>query len=101
MLAIAAVFYLFFIRPQQQRAKKEKQFREGLKKGDSVKTIGGLYGKIEKIDEASVLLKVDDNTRLRFDKEAVRPVDDNATTNTKSTKKEKEKEVASNKDSAA
>ncbi|MEL6673168.1 MAG: preprotein translocase subunit YajC [Bacteroidota bacterium] len=69
---IIAIFYFFMIRPQQKRSKEEKQFREGLEKGDKVVTIGGIYGEVEKIDEKSVLVRVDNNTKLRFDKTALR-----------------------------
>ncbi|GAB4422175.1 MAG: preprotein translocase subunit YajC [Bacteroidia bacterium] len=75
-VAIIAVFYFFMIRPQQKRAKDEKKFREGLQKGDKVMTIGGIYGHIEQIDEASVLLRVDNNTKLRIDKTALRAAPD-------------------------
>ncbi|MCS7074682.1 MAG: preprotein translocase subunit YajC, partial [Bacteroidia bacterium] len=48
-------------------------FREALKKGDKVITIGGLHGKIVEIEEnGTVLLDVGDNTKLRFDKNAIR-----------------------------
>ncbi|MEZ4774068.1 MAG: preprotein translocase subunit YajC [Bacteroidia bacterium] len=71
---IIAIFYFFMIRPQQKRAKEERQFRENLNKGDKVVTIGGIYGQIESIDEKSVLVKVDTNVKLRFEKAALKPV---------------------------
>ena len=46
LLAIVVIFYFFMIRPQTQKAKKEKQFRESLQKGQKVITIGGIHGKI-------------------------------------------------------
>lgn len=69
---IIAIFYFFMIRPQQKRTKEEKAFREGLGKGDKVMTIGGIYGQIESLDENSALVRVDSNTKLRFDKTALR-----------------------------
>ncbi|MBR1798551.1 MAG: preprotein translocase subunit YajC [Bacteroidales bacterium] len=45
MLALLiAVFYFFMIRPQNQKAKREAAFRDGLKKGDPVITAGGIHG---------------------------------------------------------
>ena len=77
---IIAIFYFFMIRPQQKRAKDERKFREALSKGDKVVTIGGIYGNIESIDENTVLVKVDNNTKLRFEKAALKPVsEDNKT----------------------
>lgn len=49
ILLIIVVFYFFMIRPQQQQQKKLQQERNNMKKGDSVITSGGLYGKIEGI----------------------------------------------------
>lgn len=69
---ILLVMYFFMIRPQQKRAKEERQFREGLSKGDKVMSIGGIYGQVESIDENSVLVRVDSNTKMRFDKSALK-----------------------------
>jgi preprotein translocase subunit YajC len=44
--AMGLVFYFFMIRPQQKRQKEQKKFREELKKGDPVVTIGGLHGRV-------------------------------------------------------
>ena len=49
IILMIPVFYFFFIRPQMKKAKEAKVFREGLKKGDSVITIGGIHGKIIEI----------------------------------------------------
>lgn len=70
---IIAIFYFFMIRPQQKKAKEERKFRESLSKGDKVVTIGGIHGQVESLDETSALVKVDSNTKLRFDKTALRP----------------------------
>ncbi|RMG19045.1 MAG: preprotein translocase subunit YajC [Bacteroidetes bacterium] len=73
LIGILAVFYFFMIRPQQKRAKADRIFRENLKKGDKVMTIGGIYGKVVSIDDQSVLLQVDDNVKIRIDKTALKP----------------------------
>jgi preprotein translocase subunit YajC len=72
MGGVIGIFYFFLILPQQRRAKKEKEFRDSLKKGDSVVTIGGLHGKIVHLDEHTVLLEVDNNVKLKFDRTAIR-----------------------------
>ncbi len=71
LVLIILVFYLFFIRPQMKKSKEQKRFREGLKKGDKVITIGGLHGKIAEIDETTVTLEVGNQMRLTFEKSAV------------------------------
>ncbi|MEO0898764.1 MAG: preprotein translocase subunit YajC [Bacteroidota bacterium] len=74
MIGLLAVFYFFMIRPQQQQAKKEKSFREALSKGDKVMTIGGIHGVIEKIADATVTIKVDDNVKLVMEKSALKAI---------------------------
>jgi len=83
LVAIMVVFYFFMIRPQMQRQKKEKQFRESLKKGDRVVTIGGLHGRIAALEEKTVLLEVDEGVKLKFDKASIREMDGDAKPDTK------------------
>ena len=49
MVLIFVVFYFLLIRPQQKKAKDQRVMLENLKKGDSVITQGGIYGKIASI----------------------------------------------------
>ena len=51
MIAIAVVFYLFLIRPQQKKQKEQTKFMDDLQKGDSVVTASGIIGTINKIEE--------------------------------------------------
>lgn len=74
LVGILVVFYFFMIRPQQQRTKKEQAFREALKKGDKVRTIGGIHGTIDSVQETTMVVRVDDNLKMTFDKSAVIPV---------------------------
>lgn len=68
---LMVVFYFFMIRPQQKKAKDAKKFRESLQKGTKVVTIGGLHGKVVEVAENTILLEVDSNVRLRFEKSAI------------------------------
>ncbi len=65
------VFYFFMIRPQQKRQKEQVKFREELKPGDRVVTIGGLHGKIDSINADTVTLEVSRGTKLTFDKSSI------------------------------
>ncbi len=71
LLLIILVFYFFFIRPQMKKQKQLRQFREQLKKGDKVITIGGIHGKIVEEQEQSFTLEVEDGTRFRVQKTAI------------------------------
>lgn len=73
IVLIFVIFWLFFIRPQNKRAKEQQKFRENLQKGDKVVTIGGIHGKVEEVRENTVLVSVDHNTKIEFEKSAIIP----------------------------
>ena len=59
------------IRPQRKQQKELQNFRDALKKGDKVVTIGGIYGTVAEIKEDSVLIEVDNNVKIRVSKQAL------------------------------
>ena len=72
MLALMfAVMWFFMIRPQKKQQKELQNFRDSLKNGDKVVTIGGLYGTVAEIKDASVLIEVDKNVKIRVSKQAL------------------------------
>lgn len=71
LVLIMVVFYLFFIRPQMKKNKDLKKFREALKKGDKVITIGGIHGKILEMGETTVVIEVEGQSRLKLEKSAI------------------------------
>jgi len=71
IIALFAILYFMMLRPQQQRQKKLQQMIEQLKVGDRVITIGGIYGTIEKIKDNSFILRVADNVRIEFQRNAI------------------------------
>lgn len=71
LIAIVLVFYLFFIRPQMKKSKDQKKFREALKKGDKIVTIGGIHGKIVEVQDTTFTVEVEGQNRLRIEKSAV------------------------------
>ncbi|POY40896.1 preprotein translocase subunit YajC [Flavobacterium alvei] len=56
-LALFVVFYFFMIRPQQKRAKQEKEFESALKVGDKIITKSGLHGKVAELAETTVVIE--------------------------------------------
>ncbi|MFM6965711.1 MAG: preprotein translocase subunit YajC [Sphingomonadales bacterium] len=70
IVLMIGVFYFFMIRPQMKKQKELKKFREGLKAGDKIVTIGGIHGKILEISENTVLIQ-SEGTKLRVEKAAV------------------------------
>lgn len=65
-VAIFAIFYFFIIRPQSKRQKDHQNFVTTLKRGDSVITSGGIYGKVEGVTEKFVTLEVSDGVNIRI-----------------------------------
>ena len=64
--------YFFMIRPQMQKAKKEKKFAEDLKKGDRVVTKSGLHGKVFDFSEKNNAIIIETGAgKLTFDKSAI------------------------------
>jgi len=59
------------LRPQQKRTKEREKMLSEIKKGDKVVTSGGMHGKIINIDEKTVLLEVDDNVKIKFERSAI------------------------------
>ena len=69
MLAlIFVVMWLFMIRPQQKRQKELNNFRDNLKKGDKVVTVGGIYGTILEVNDNKVMLEIDKDVKIKVDK---------------------------------
>ena len=72
MLAlIFVVMWFFMIRPQRKQQKELQNFRDSLKKGDKVVTVGGIYGTVDEIKEGTVLINVDKDVKIRVSKNAL------------------------------
>lgn len=73
-LILLVVFWFFFIRPQSKRDKERRAMIAAVEKGDRVVTLGGIHGTVLKVEENGLLVEVDQNVKLRFDKNAVASV---------------------------
>jgi preprotein translocase subunit YajC len=73
MLALMMVFFYFFlVRPQRKRQQEHQALLESLRRGDEVVTMGGIYGKIVKIDKDYIILQVnEEGTTMRVLKESI------------------------------
>jgi preprotein translocase subunit YajC len=71
IVLIFVVFYFFMIRPQMKKQKQAVKFKEEIKKGDRIITIGGIHGKIAEISEKNFIIEVEGGTRLKIEKSAV------------------------------
>ena len=92
-ILIIAIFYFLIIRPQNKKQKETQKMLEALKKGDKIVTIGGIHGTISNVKEKTVVVKVDDNTKLEFTRSAIATVTD-AVKETESSKSATNEEAA-------
>lgn len=67
---MVAVFWLFIIRPQRQRAKTQQSLAASLTAGQQVRTIGGIHGTVVSVDDESVVLRVEEG-KLRVSRRAI------------------------------
>ncbi|SFX08595.1 preprotein translocase subunit YajC [Thermoactinomyces sp. DSM 45891] len=68
---LIAIFYFLLIRPQNKSRKQRNAMIASLSKGDKVVTIGGLHGTIVDLNDQTITIKVNDNTRLVFERAAI------------------------------
>ncbi|HET7069686.1 MAG TPA: preprotein translocase subunit YajC [Nocardioides sp.] len=84
LLAIALLFWLVMIRPQQRRQQAMGRMQGALSTGDEVMLTSGIIGVVRSLDEKTVELEVSEGVHLRVVRGAVGQVmtpvarDDNA-----------------------
>ncbi|HJB44117.1 MAG TPA: preprotein translocase subunit YajC [Candidatus Coprenecus merdipullorum] len=71
MILIFVVMYFFMIRPQQKKQKEVVKWRESLKRGDKIVTVGGIYGTVAEVKDTFLIVEIDANVRIRVDKSSV------------------------------
>lgn len=64
------VFYFFMIKPQQTKAKKEKEFETGLKIGDKIVTKSGFHGKVSELSETTIVIETMSG-KLKIERSAI------------------------------
>ncbi len=66
------VFWLFMIRPQAKKAKKQKEFINNLQKGDKIVTIAGIHGTVNKVnDDATLMLETSPGSYIKIERSAI------------------------------
>ena len=70
-IAMILVLYLFMIRPQMQKQKKEKKFQSDLKKGTKVITTSGIHGKVQEIHADNTITIETGAGKIKFERSAI------------------------------
>jgi preprotein translocase subunit YajC len=71
LVGFVGIFYFLLWRPQSKRRKEQQTLIAGLAKGDEVVTVGGIVGRIAKVEDDFVKLQISNNVELRVQKSAV------------------------------
>jgi preprotein translocase subunit YajC len=71
LVLMGGFFYMLMIRPQQRRARAQRELLQSIEVGDEVMTIGGLYGTVRAIDDDRITLEVSPGVDLMFAKSSI------------------------------
>ncbi len=69
--AIMVIAYVLLIRGPQKRQKEQESLISSVKVGDSVVMSDGMHGLVSSVKESTIVLKVQDNVKIEFDKVAI------------------------------
>jgi preprotein translocase subunit YajC len=69
-LLMFVVIYFFMIRPQQKKAKSEKEFESSLKVGDKIITKSGIHGKVSELADTTVIIETMSG-KLKLERSAI------------------------------
>lgn len=64
MAVMFGVFYFLLLRPQQKRQKESDAMLKALRRGDKVRTSGGVRGEIVELTDAEITLQVADKVKI-------------------------------------
>ena len=65
-ILIFVIMYFLILRPQQKRVKQHQEMVKNVRRGDTVVTSGGLFGKVTKVtDDEQIEIEVADGVRVR------------------------------------
>lgn len=69
------IMYLFMFRPQQKKAKQQREMIEAVRRGDNVVTQGGLIGKVSKVvSDEEIMIEIAEGVRVRVVKNTLADV---------------------------
>lgn len=83
------IMYFLMIRPQQKQAKQRQALLSSIRVRDQVITAGGIYGKITKVKDNSVILLIADKVEVEVAKSGIVSVENRDIAVEKDKKKDK------------
>ena len=73
-VAMAAIFYLLILRPQQRAKKAKAEMAQALEPGVEILTVGGIFGTVVELREADFDLEIADGVIMKMDRRAIASV---------------------------
>jgi len=67
-LMLLVVFYFLLIRPQNKRAKEQKEMLSKVAAGDEVATTGGMLGKVVEVGDQFLTLEIASGVNIKLQK---------------------------------
>ena len=71
LVIMGGLFYLLLIRPQRKRQRQMQELVQSIEVGDEVRTVGGIYGRVETTTDADIIIDVGNGTTLRIARRAI------------------------------
>ncbi len=71
LIVLFAIFYFLMIRPQQQQAKKRQEMLSKVQRNDNIVTAGGIHGKVTKVKDNTVMVKIAENVEVEVAKSGI------------------------------
>ncbi len=78
MLGMIVLMFVFSSRSKKKQKKKRQDLNASINKGSKVVTIGGIVGTVVEARDDEIIVKIDDNIRMKFARWAIRSVGDEA-----------------------
>lgn len=70
---VVGVFWFLVMRPQQQRARQQKEMLEALAPGDEIVTVGGIFATVVQVGDR-VRVRIADGAQMEVAKQAIAQV---------------------------
>lgn len=71
LIFMVLVIYFLIIKPQRKEQKRRKEMLDGLKRGNRVVTIGGIFGVLTEVRDTTVKLKIAEHVEIEVSRASI------------------------------
>jgi preprotein translocase subunit YajC len=93
MAVFFGIMYFFMIRPQQKQAKQRQAMLSSLRANDKVMTSGGIYGKVKKVKDNTVIVQIADKVEIEVAKAGIASIENREVVVEKDKKSDKKDKI--------